>query len=196
MISYKREVESLVQFDHPHIVKVYDVFSSETEMFIILEYCSGGSLESIVKSGKKITPKALFQYSKEISDAIYYIHSNGYEHCDIKPSNILLDQFGRIKLADFGLCCPCDDTTTKKQYCGSLSFMSPESLVGKSCDPFKNDVWAFGVTLYYIIKRKLPFKGDNLPDLLRDIDLGYELPSTTPFQIREKVTKLFFESPP
>lgn len=194
-MSFKREVEALVKFDHPNILKVYDVFSTDSEMFIILEYCACGSLEDLIKSGRKITPKQLYQYTHEIADALLYMHSNGYAHCDIKPSNILIDANNRIKLADFGLTVYCNENTKKRSYCGSLGYMAPELLVGNGYSPFKADVWAFGITLFYLCAGKIPFNGDNLSDILRDIECGYEFPSDTPAQIQDIVDKCLVFDP-
>lgn len=175
LLSYKREVEALSKLNHPNIVRVYDVFTSANFLFIILEYCSGGNLQSIVeKSANGIDFHRVTKYAVEIIDALGYMHSKGYAHCDIKPSNILIDEFGRAKLADFGLSHFVDlkIKSTTNSHGGSLCFMSPELLLNKSNNPFKADIWALGVTLYILNTSRFPFKGKNMNTLLREIEFG------------------------
>ncbi|EAX92088.1 AGC family protein kinase [Trichomonas vaginalis G3] len=183
LMSYKREVEALTKFNHPNIVCVYDVFNSNNFLFIILEYCNGGSLQDFIeKYPNGVNYEKCKQYANQIVDALSYMHNLGYAHCEIKPSNILIDEFGRVKLADFGLS-HIDDFKNKSTVgpCGgSLCFMSPEILLNKSNDPFKSDIWVLGVTIYYLASSKIPFKGKNLNAILREIEFGPQMINDIP----------------
>lgn len=173
--SYEREVKALLNLNHPHIVRVYDIFTEGNFLFLIMEYCSGGSMQSMIEQ-KKVDPKShsSLQILHQVINAINYMHERGFAHCDIKPSNILIDEFGRAKLADFGLThfVGSAGQDNETNYGGSFSFMAPELLKYKKCDPFKSDVWALGVTLYYFFTRHLPFKGKSMEQMLCQIQAG------------------------
>lgn len=171
-LSFMHEAEILTMLNHPNIVKIYDIFSENGKMFIILEYCSGGSLKDVISQGQT-DPKRIIQYAFEIVNALEYMHNLGYAHCDIKPSNILLDEYGRAKIADFGLSRLVDHSKNEEISCGSLSYMAPEIIMSLGTDPFKSDIWAFGITLYYLATGKLPYTGKSYKKLMSEIYLGY-----------------------
>lgn len=171
--SFNREVQALTTLVHPNIVRIYDVFKTDDLMFIIMEYCKRGSLlDRLKNSAQPMDAKLLEDYAREIIEALDYMHSKGFAHCDIKPANIMIDEHGRVKLADFGLSHPVNQTE-ECQFCGSLNYMSPEILCGLNFDPFQSDVWALGVTLYLMLTLRIPYKGRSYHQVMKEIDAGY-----------------------
>lgn len=155
--SFVAELDALKQLLHPNVITVYDYFIVNTLQFaIVLEYCPNGSIMSMIKKGILIQRRMLVEYSKQLISALSCLHSNKIAHHDIKPDNILIDSYGRIKLADFGLA-EFYDTAETNAHRGSISYCAPEVLAKGSYDPFKADIFSFGVTLYHISCGALPY---------------------------------------
>ena len=101
--SFSREVSTRIQLNHTNIVRVYDVFMVENYLAIRLEYCPGGSVLSKMDGQDSLSIPKLIKYTYQMLDALCFIHSKGIAHSDIKPGNMLVDEFNRIKICDFGL---------------------------------------------------------------------------------------------
>ncbi|OHT02253.1 CAMK family protein kinase [Tritrichomonas foetus] len=146
-ITSQIEENALKQFDHPNIIKLYDSFHEGDLAFLILELCTPASLYSLIKDAPIPSPK-LFIYMKQIVSAIQYCHSRGFVHRDIKPQNILIDIYGRSKLADFGMAIPVEKGQKLTDYIGSPQYLPPEMIRKVPYDPYKADIWSLGVTFY------------------------------------------------
>ena len=182
MSEFEREIYLLSHIIHQNIVKIYDHFTEADHLFMIIEYCEHGNLLSIIKEKytlQKNSSQTNYDYIrrilKNVLSALSYCHNEiRISHHDIKPSNILIDSFGRAKLCDFGIsyimdCCHLSDANntyipdSKLLVCGSLLYMSPELIqyaVGDipHYDMFAADIWAFGVTAYTLLCSHHPFK--------------------------------------
>lgn len=188
--EFKRELNALTTFDHQNIVRVYDAFTYESYLFLILEYCPGGSLYSLLKENKKLPINQIMKYTKEIIEALEYIHSLGFAHCDLKPSNVLIDEFGRAKLCDFGLTI----LTKSGQYeinrvCGSVHYMAPEIALNREYDPKVADIWSLGVMLYFLGTGKLPYNGEHIKYIIAEMKFGKDELKNLPVQLRDIVEK-------
>ena len=172
--SFETESQVLTHIMHPNIIKIYNIFSNEKRLFIILEYCENGDLMKQILQNGPITDQAVFiRIVSMMLQALVYLESQKIAHCDIKPSNFLIDQMGKIKLADFGLTkVLSDDSHLSMDFTGSLPFLPPEILANKPYNPLKADVWSFGVTLYYLTTRDFPFKATNYNTLRQEITIG------------------------
>ena len=172
--SYQTEGQVLTHIMHPNIIKIYDMFTNEKRLFIILEYCENGDLmKHVLQNGPITNQKTFVRIVSMMLQALVYLESQKIAHCDIKPSNFLVDQVGRVKLADFGVTkVLSDDSRLSMDLTGSLPFLPPEILANKPYNPLKADVWSFGVTLYYLTCRELPFKAKNYNTLRQEISIG------------------------
>ena len=110
------EYDNLMSLNHPNIIKLYDAFNDDSCQYLVMEYCSNGT---IFQKGCLTYDKFVY-YAKQILEALAFCHSNNIVHRDIKPENILLDQFDRIKLADFGLSKQFDISDESFQQLSSL----------------------------------------------------------------------------
>lgn len=175
ILSHKREINALINLNHPNIVRVYDQFISDNYQFIVLEYCQNGSLQSILKQKEKIPTESVIKYTRDIIEALFYMHSNGFAHCDIKPGNILIDNYDRAKLCDFGLSEFFDsELRTSDHFCGSINYMATEVIYNKTFDPFKADIWSLGITIYYLLAGRTPFFGSNTSSILEEMKGGIQ----------------------
>ena len=105
--TVEAEITSLRDLAHPNIICLSDWFTNGHHVYLILEYCPNGSLQDILNKNKNLTEPIARSYFRQIVSALSYCHEHGVAHLDIKPANILIDVYGRMKLADFGLSLVC-----------------------------------------------------------------------------------------
>ncbi|CAB3981331.1 5 -AMP-activated kinase catalytic subunit alpha-2-like [Paramuricea clavata] len=168
----RREITNLKLFRHPHIIKLYQVISTPTDIFMIMEYVSGGELfEYILKHGKSEESDAR-KFFQQIISGVDYCHRHMVVHRDLKPENLLLDDHGNVRIADFGLSNMMQDGEFLRTSCGSPNYAAPEVISGKLYAGPEVDVWSCGVILYALLCGTLPFDDDHIPSLFRKIKSG------------------------
>merc|ERR1712004_113228 len=168
----RREIQNLKLFRHPHIIKLYQVISTPTDIFMVMEYVSGGELfDYIVKHGKLTEDKAR-RFFQQIMSGVEYCHRHNVVHRDLKPENLLLDQNLNVKIADFGLSNMMTDGEFLRTSCGSPNYAAPEVISGKLYAGPEVDIWSCGVILYALLCGTLPFDDEHVPTLFRKIKSG------------------------
>ena len=164
------EISNLMQLSHPHIIQMYEYFTDNLFLYIILEYCPGGSLSDIIKSHGPLKEENLIKSCYQIITALKHCHDNGIAHQDLKPANVLLDKNNRCKLADFGI-----SSHVNKQvqvYGGTRPYMAPELIVKSKHDPMKADLWALAVTFFELATGSLPWNASNEKEMIMSITMG------------------------
>nr|ANT47199.1 5'-AMP-activated protein kinase catalytic subunit alpha-2 [Dastarcus helophoroides] len=168
----RREIQNLKLFRHPHIIKLYQVISTPTDIFMIMEYVSGGELfDYIVKHGKLQEHEAR-RFFQQIISGVDYCHRHMIVHRDLKPENLLLDHNMHVKIADFGLSNMMMDGEFLRTSCGSPNYAAPEVISGKLYAGPEVDIWSCGVILYALLCGTLPFDDEHVPTLFRKIKSG------------------------
>lgn len=168
----RREIQNLKLFRHPHIIKLYQVISTPTDIFMIMEYVSGGELfDYIVKNGKLQEHEAR-RFFQQIISGVDYCHRHMIVHRDLKPENLLLDHNMHVKIADFGLSNMMMDGEFLRTSCGSPNYAAPEVISGKLYAGPEVDIWSCGVILYALLCGTLPFDDEHVPTLFRKIKTG------------------------
>lgn len=174
----KREIQILKLFQHPHIIKLYQVISSPTDIFLMMEYVSGGELFDYIINHGKLEEKDARKFFQQIVSGVEYCHRHMVVHRDLKPENLLLDSKNNVKIADFGLSNIMTDGTFLKTSCGSPNYAAPEVISGMLYAGPEVDVWSTGVILYVLLCGKLPFDDDYVPYLFKKIKGGiFSIPS-------------------
>lgn len=142
------EIDCLKNIDHPNIVSLYKYYFFNGFVYLLMEYCPV-DLSMILQKQSELDEEILRKYVHDILLAIKACHDRCIAHSDIKPSNFLIDKYGRIKVCDF---CFSDvyENCSCQMYCGTLLFIAPEVLKKQEYNPMKADIWALGVTLYYM----------------------------------------------
>ena len=164
-----REAKAAGRLNHPNIITIYDVIRERDLTFIVMQYVDGQTLQSLIESGKTFSPQDVLGILKPVAEALDYAHENGIVHRDIKPANILIDKSGKPFLADFGVARVETSTMTEPgTTIGTLSYMSPEQVMGKTADG-RSDFFALGVILYELLTGRKPFAGDNLSTIVYKI---------------------------
>ncbi|KAG6886217.1 hypothetical protein C0993_010779 [Termitomyces sp. T159_Od127] len=177
-LAIEREIVVMKLLDHPNVMRLYDVWETSTELYLILEYIQGGELfDHLCNKGKLPVPEAL-NYFQQIISAMDYCHRFNIAHRDLKPENILLDQNFNIKIADFGMAAwQGTDDGLLRTSCGSPHYAAPEIVSGIMYNGSAADIWSCGVILYALLAGNLPFDDEDLALLLEKVKAGkFEFP--------------------
>lgn len=174
-----------------HVLRFYDWYETRNNLWLILEYCTGGDLEMILKQDGYLPETSVrifgldilagvkvrhfgnnFQFTtKRISllstlfTASQYLHSLGFIHCDIRPRNFLVDEYGILKLSDFKLMRPVPDRPVKDtplDQRGTPCYMAPELFTAQGVHSYQSDFWSVGCMLYEMRRGFQPFGNSQL----------------------------------
>lgn len=159
---FHQEARLLAKLQHPHIVAIYDFGRNDTgHLFIVMEYVEGTSLLDIMKKEKLPLMKAL-EVTSQICEALQFAHDHGVIHRDIKPTNILIDIWGRARVADFGLAklsATSHQTTAQNRsgfMMGTPGYAAPEQRRTDVELDHRADIFSVGVSLYEMVTGHLP----------------------------------------
>ena len=173
--SLLQEARLAASLKHAAIVPVYEVGQDEDgDHFVVLEYIEGTTLKSALRD-KGLSLPQILQILIVVAEALQYAHERGLTHRDLKPANILIDRQHRSYITDFGLA--IDESMQQLragEVAGTPSYMAPEQAAGETHRvDGRTDIWAFGVILYEVLTRGLPFSGESRDELfyaIRHVD--------------------------
>jgi len=158
--SEKRVFLAAARERHPFLLDLHSCFQTETRVYFVMEYVSGGDLMLHIQRKQFSVRQAKF-YASEVLLALEYFHANGIIYRDLKLDNILLTLDGHVKVADYGLCKEeMWHGQTTSTFCGTPEFMAPEILLEQRYG-LAVDWWAFGVLMYEMLLGQSPFRGDD-----------------------------------
>lgn len=181
--SFRQEANSYAYLEHPNITKLVDFVVWQGRCFLVMEYLEGETLDHMISKRTGLLPEEkVVPMFMEVLHTIDYIHHaqtpiypNGALHLDIKPSNIMVMRSGGIKIMDMGISAKINDTNPYKPICGTPSFMPPEQFQRGMIGTY-TDMFALGVTLYYMLTAHLPFVGNNRSEIWQNILVQNFLP--------------------
>ena len=179
---FEREAQTIAALEHPHILPIYEFGEYDGQLFIVMRYVSGGSLEDVIEAGPLSVEETL-RVTRAVGQALAYAHANQVIHLDLKPSNILLDSYRSPYLADFGLATMLGpEGRAANPGSGTLLYMAPEQVTADVLDR-RADIYSFSILVYHMLTGQLPYdaayplalkqlqQGDDLPDV-RDLRPG------------------------
>lgn len=183
MDGVTRELDVLRKLDHSRIVRLKGFYEDEEFYYLLMEFVSGGDLMDFVAAHGSVGEDAGREITKQVLEAVKYIHSKGISHRDLKPDNILIEQDDPVlvKITDFGLAKVQGNGTFMKTFCGTLAYVAPEVIGGKANaeeNEERNeysslvDMWSMGCLVYVILTGHLPFSGSTQEQLYKQISEG------------------------
>lgn len=161
-------VHILRDVQHPSVIKFYNWFETNNHLWVITEYCSGGDLRNVLKK-TVMNENSLRVFSRDIVMGIMHCHSLGYLYNDLKPDNLLMDSIPSLRFYNFGNSCPIA-LATERRLVGTPAYMAPElfspnrGIVSRAAD-----LWSLGCVMYEMATSSLPFVGNDLSSLLKNI---------------------------
>uniref|UniRef100_A0A8D0CDS4 Protein kinase C n=1 Tax=Scleropages formosus TaxID=113540 RepID=A0A8D0CDS4_SCLFO len=183
-------------WEHPFLTHLYCTFQSKELLFFVMEYLNGGDLMfHIQEKGRFDLYRSMF-YAAEIVCGLQFLHAKGIVYRDLKLDNVLLDQDGHIKIADFGMCREkMFGENRATTFCGTPDYIAPEILLGQRYS-FSVDWWSFAVLLYEMLIGQSPFHGDDEDQLFESIrmDTPY-YPHWITKESKDLLEKLFERDP-
>ncbi|KAG2786318.1 hypothetical protein JG687_00017303 [Phytophthora cactorum] len=192
----RREITLLRKMRHPHIIRLYEVIDTPTDIFMVLEYIAGGELFDYIVSKGRLAPEEARHFFHQIISGVEYCHFHRIVHRDLKPENLLLDADNNIKIADFGLSNSMEDGDFLRTSCGSPNYAAPEVISGSLYAGPEVDVWSCGVILYALLCGSLPFDDESIPNLFKKIRGGmYSLPSHLSEMARDLIPRMLVVDP-
>jgi hypothetical protein len=167
-LRFQREGRAAARLSHPNVVRVFDAGEDDLEgrvvSYIVMEYVPCGDFKDSMDRNGPLPEGMLLRVGADVAAGLTHAHERGIIHRDVKPHNILLDERGSPKLADFGIARALDGTTSHNRagsYLGTAAYSSPEQLRGEKVTP-KSDVYSLGATLYHAAVGKQPFSGNSI----------------------------------
>lgn len=175
LASLRQETLRCRRLAHRNVVQTYDLYEAPGETpFIIMEHVDGPSLHTLrIEQPKQVlTWQFLEPIVKQLLEALEYAHGDTLVHRDLKPANLILDQRGRLKLADFGIAAIVDDFYVRvlnlRDLSGTVTFMSPQQMEGEPPVP-TDDIYALGAALYELLTGQPPFHTGDIAHQVRHV---------------------------
>ena len=200
----EKEIKLLENLHHPHVITYFNSFKENGNIYIIIEYINGGSLEDYlidnIKEGKRFTEKKIWDLLLQSLSGLLYLHeTKKIIHRDIKPDNLLLDSEGHLKISDFGVSAIKSDDADELVKChgtvaGPIQFMAPEMALGDIYD-FKSDIYMLGLTFFFLMSNRLPEKKITFGPLIIPVrDPNAKIPEFYSIDLRNFIDKLLKET--
>ena len=164
--KFNNEAQSAAKLSHINIVNVFDIgedlYKGERIYYIVMEFVDGQTLKDLIVNEKRLSNPDIIDYSIQIAQALKTAHQAGIIHRDIKPQNILIDNYGLLKVTDFGIARVSSNATITytSSILGTVHYISPEQAKGKIVDE-KSDLYSLGAVMYEMATGKVPFDADN-----------------------------------
>ena len=158
---FRREAKNAAGLSHPNVVSIYDRGESEGTYYIAMEYIEGRTLKDLILTRGPSPVAIAIDYTRQVLHALRFAHRNGIVHRDIKPHNVIVDNEGRVKVADFGIArAGASQMTEAGSIVGTAQYLSPEQARGAPVDQ-TSDLYSVGIMLYELLTGEVPFTGDT-----------------------------------
>ena len=159
---FQREARTAAQLEHPNIISIYRVGRSGRVIYFVMKFLRGGSLSTVLAARKKLTPPEIRRLLSEAGSALGYAAQRGIVHRDIKPDNIMFDEFGQSVLTDFGIAKAASGQklTGTGMSIGTPHYMSPEQARAQAIDG-RSDIYSLGVVAYQCLTGIVPYDGED-----------------------------------
>ena len=176
---FHAEGEAVAMLSHPNIVQVYDVSSTDSANFIVMELVNGISLRQYMEHKGVLNWKETLHFAMQIAKGLEHAHSRGIVHRDIKPHNVMVLKNGSVKVMDFGIARVMSKSNTlTKEALGSVHYISPEQAKGGYTDN-RSDLYSLSIVMYEMMTGRPPYDGESpVAVAIQHINGGAVMPST------------------
>jgi serine/threonine protein kinase len=186
---FQREARTAAHLEHPNIIPIYRVGRSGRVIYFVMKFLRGGSVATVLGERRKLMPPEIRRLLIEAGSALGYAAQRGIVHRDIKPDNIMFDEFGQCVLTDFGIAKAASGQrlTGTGMSIGTPHYMSPEQARAQSIDG-RSDIYSLGVVAYQALAGTVPYDGED------SFSIGYKHitePVPTPQLITADERRLF-----
>lgn len=191
-----REVQLLKLIRHPHVVQLLEIIETKNQLYLIMEYASGGELFDYIVQHQRVPEQQACIFFHQIIAGVEKIHAMNVVHRDLKPENLLLDEHKCMKIVDFGLSNRFETNQLLKTACGSPCYAPPEMVSGQSYVPQMCDLWSCGVILFAMVCGFLPFEDSNTSALYKKIlAANYQPPAFISDSVKDLISGLLTVDP-
>jgi uncharacterized RDD family membrane protein YckC len=188
---FLREARAQARIHHPNVGHIYYVGEDDGQLFFAMEYIAGESLQDRLAREGKLPPEQAVELCRQAALGLREAHRHGFTHRDVKPSNLMVDEHGAVKLVDFGIAKEHGEAAEPATVAGVAAtgaagttmlgtplYMAPEQARGDAVD-FRADVYALGATLHHLVAGQPPFRGDTAMKIVSQhlADLRPRLPA-------------------
>lgn len=187
--KFIKEAKNISKLNHPHIIKVLDVFEENGTAYYVMEYIDGGSLSNLIEKKGSLSEEETLKYTRQIAAALQYIHAHNMNHLDVKPGNVLLRQNGDVVLIDFGMSKNYDlagEQTTSSPIGVSVGYAPIEQSRVGGLGMFSpaTDIYSLGATMFKMLTGQTP------PEATAVFDEGLpEMPANISAKTKQVVEK-------
>jgi serine/threonine-protein kinase len=160
---FRAEARSVASLNHPHVLRVFDWGEDNDGPYLVLEYLGGGSLRDLLDRDVRLSHAQASVLGADVAQGLAYAHVRGLVHRDVKPANLLFDDEGRVRIADFGVARALAEaawTEPAGAMVGTARYISPEAAEGKPVDG-RADVYSLALVLYEAVTGTVPFVTDT-----------------------------------
>jgi serine/threonine protein kinase len=156
------EATALARLNHPEIATIFELFRSESDLLMVMEYVRGETLDKVSQRLGVLSPDHAAYLIDKVLSGLAHAHRAGVVHCDIKPANLMITELGGVKVMDFGVARVrgAGHPTIDGYLMGTPAYMPPEQVLGEKVDG-RADLYAVGVVLYRLLTGALPFEADT-----------------------------------
>ncbi len=165
------EARTIASLDHPNVVQAYSVDNEGDQYYLVMEYVEGLDLNRLVEAEGPLDCASAVDYIRQAADGLAHSHSRNMVHCDIKPSNLIVNPQGVVKILDMGLARLAGQekvggkvSEEDERILGSVDFMAPEQALHTADFNHRADIYSLGCTLYFLLTGHAPFPEGTLPE--------------------------------
>ncbi|EFN50873.1 hypothetical protein CHLNCDRAFT_141668 [Chlorella variabilis] len=198
-------VKVLNSLAHPNLLRFHTWYETQNHLWVILEYCVGGDLLSLLRSDGRLPEASVLRLGRDLSAALQHLHTRGILHCDLKPSNILLDENGRVRLGGLGISRRSEvvqrqlatlPNGLREMQQGSPYYLAPEAVRTPGFYTTASDLWALGCILYECASGRPPFAAATTQQL-NALILGHhpQLPTGLSPELEGLIERLLDKDP-
>jgi tRNA A-37 threonylcarbamoyl transferase component Bud32 len=195
------EARAAARLSHPGVVRILDSGFDDGHCFVVMELAEGQTLSQLIRESGWLPVERALGLAAQIADALEEAHRQGVVHCDVKPGNLIVDRYERIRLVDFGIARVSNSSTglSDQDIHGSAKYVAPEQVEGGKIDA-RTDLYALGVVLFEMLTGRPPFTGGNLASILAqrlvaDPPSVRGLQATVPLDVDQIVRKAMAREP-